>query len=65
MTYGLTQEVITNTRERFNNCELTYEEAMWFLKFEYEDNKQWHDNFGYAVKDKQIETLVKVLKNEN
>lgn len=36
MTYGLTQEVIKNTRERFKSGELTYEEAMWFLKFEYE-----------------------------
>lgn len=65
MTYGLTQDSINITRERLNNCEITYDEAMWFLKFDYEENKQWYDNFGYAIKDKQIETIVEVLKNEN
>lgn len=39
MTYGLTQEVIKNTRNRFKNGELTYEEAMWFLGLMYSDNK--------------------------
>lgn len=37
MNYGLTQEVIKNIRNRFKDGELTYEEAMWFLKFEYEE----------------------------
>lgn len=37
--YGLTQEVVSNTRERFQSGELTYEEAMWFLELMYSDNK--------------------------
>lgn len=37
MTYGLTQKLIKRTRERFQSGELTHEEAMWFLKFEYEE----------------------------
>lgn len=60
MKYGLTQEVISNTRERFKSGELTYEEAMWFLKFDYQNNKDYH--WAFTVKDKQIETLIEVLK---
>lgn len=35
--YGLTQKFIKRTRNRFKSGELTYEEAMWYLKFEYEE----------------------------
>lgn len=33
--------VVSNTRERFQKGELTYEEAMWFLQFEYEEIKYY------------------------
>lgn len=36
--YGLTQEFIRCTRERFKSGELTYEEAMWYLDYTYNDN---------------------------
>lgn len=39
MTYGLTQEFIKRTRERFKSGELTYEGAMWFLGLMYSDNE--------------------------
>lgn len=42
MTYGLTQEVIKNTRDRFKSGELTYEEAMWFLDYTYNDNLMYY-----------------------
>lgn len=38
MTYGLTQKLIKRTRERFHSGELTYEEAMWYLDYTYNDN---------------------------
>lgn len=41
MTYGLTQEFIRRTRELFQSGELTYEEAMWYLQFEYEEIKYY------------------------
>lgn len=53
MNYGLTQDFIKRTRERFKSGELTYEEAMWYLEFEYEENKQLHDDFGYEYDETQ------------
>lgn len=36
--YGLTQKVIKEVRQRFKDGELTFEEAMWCLSFEYSNN---------------------------
>lgn len=38
MNYGLTQKLIKRTRDRFQSGELTYEEAMWYLDYTYNDN---------------------------
>lgn len=64
MKYGLTQKFIKCTRERFQSGELTHEEAMWHLDYTYNDNLMSHIQDD-CNKDKQVETLIKVLKNEN
>lgn len=42
--YGLTQKVIEEVRQRFKDGELTFEEAMWYLSYEYEDNEYSYFN---------------------
>lgn len=36
--YGLTQKQVREARKRFNDSEITFEEAMWWLDYQYNDN---------------------------
>ena len=36
--YGLTQKQINESRKRFNDGEITFEEAMWWLSLKYSDS---------------------------
>lgn len=35
--YGLTQKQINEARKRFNDGEITFEEAMWWLDYQFGD----------------------------
>lgn len=45
--YGLTQKQVNEARKRFNDGEITFEEAMWRLGYQYSDSltsyylKEW------------------------
>lgn len=63
MKYGLTQEFIKRTRERFKSGEISYYSAMLMFKEAYSNNLVYYVHGD--IYDNRVETLVKVLKDEN